>query len=168
MRLLSPSRKPAAAPAGSAPVRNAVALTSVSEQRSLLTLSGDLDLSTLDELSEALARASGCERLLIDLSDATFIDCSVINALLRAAAGARARQAELEIIGTARAAAVRRALEMTGSHDRLTALETLAEAQADRPPRLGRGALERELRSPSRTPDSHASVRSDPPRAKRG
>lgn len=52
----------------------------------LIILSGDFDFSTQDQLTEAIETAldaDGVKEIRVDLADATFIDSSVIRALLR-------------------------------------------------------------------------------------
>jgi anti-anti-sigma factor len=63
----------------------------------IVTLRGEHDLSTKPELATALV-ASNCPGVLVDLSDASFIDSSVINALLTAAARLRNAGGALELI----------------------------------------------------------------------
>ena len=67
------------------------ALTSVREDRTTITVSGELDLATSPLLrraaDEALARCPRC--MEIDLGSVTFCDCSGLNVLLGARASAR-------------------------------------------------------------------------------
>jgi anti-anti-sigma factor len=50
----------------------------------IVRLTGDHDLSTVPILSDAIEReASGKSRVLLDLSEATFIDSSVLGLILR-------------------------------------------------------------------------------------
>ena len=77
-------------------------------------LEGDFDLSNAPALGDEIDRAlEGGNDLIVDLSEATFIDSSVINALMRASKKAVGRaQAIILQLGTA--AIVERALELAG------------------------------------------------------
>ena len=54
----------------------------------IVTLRGEHDISTRDELGLAFDEASAHANLLIDLTDCSFIDSTVINLLLKAATAA--------------------------------------------------------------------------------
>ena len=64
----------------------------------VVTLRGEHDLNTRPELAVALAVASRSSDVAVDLSDASFIDSSVVNVLLTAAAKLRAEDGALELI----------------------------------------------------------------------
>lgn len=67
---------------------------------SVLTLAGELDLSTTADLSGAAADALSrpeCRRLVLDLSQLRFIDSSGINALIEVRAATRRAGAALHI-----------------------------------------------------------------------
>lgn len=66
---------------------------------STLVLSGELDLSTATQLSDAVSatlRAPGCRRLALDLADIRFIDSSGINVLIEVRNAAR--DAEIDLV----------------------------------------------------------------------
>jgi anti-anti-sigma factor len=76
-----------------------------------ITVSGELDLLSMPTMQRLLARVAerGPERLVFDLSDVAFLDCSSARALAQAA---RAQGAELVIHRASQAA--RRVLDLTG------------------------------------------------------
>ncbi len=84
-----------------------------SEDASVVALRGEHDLHSAADIAAALAVAAGSPNILVDLSGSTFIDSSVIGAILRAAAAARTRHADLGVVVGA-AGAVGRALQLAG------------------------------------------------------
>jgi anti-sigma B factor antagonist len=76
---------------------------------------GELDLSTADELKQALLRElAGGRRVLLDLSDVTFIDSSGLAAIVSALhATGNGNGGKLELSGGLRPQA-RRLMELTG------------------------------------------------------
>lgn len=64
----------------------------------IVTLRGEHDLSSKLEVARALATASGCRDVLVDLSECTFIDSSVISALLQASNRLHANGGLLELV----------------------------------------------------------------------
>jgi anti-anti-sigma factor len=99
-----------------------------------LCLEGDFDLTNApalgDEIDRALERGKG---LILDLSEATFIDSSVINVLVRASKAASGREQTVVLqLGTA--AIVERVLEITRieqvlprAHDRQEAMRIIQQ-----------------------------------------
>jgi anti-anti-sigma factor len=77
-------------------------------------LEGDFDLANAPALGDQIDRAlEGGHNLICDLSEATFIDCSVINVLVRASKAAREREQAMVVqLGTA--AIVERVIELAG------------------------------------------------------
>lgn len=65
----------------------------------LLVLAGDLDLSTVDDLESEGQRAIDRQpiALVVDLSHVTFLNSSVLGALVRTATGARARGVDFSL-----------------------------------------------------------------------
>jgi anti-sigma B factor antagonist len=84
-----------------------------SEAASIVALRGEHDLHSAPDVAAALAVAAESPNILVDLTGSTFIDSSVIGAILRADAAARSRHADLGVVVGA-AAAVARALELAG------------------------------------------------------
>ena len=97
-------------------------------------LEGDFDLANAPALGDAIDRAleSGNE-LILDLSEATFIDSSVINVLVRSSKAASERERAVVLqLGTARI--VERALEIARieqvlprAHDRQEAVRMIQQ-----------------------------------------
>jgi anti-anti-sigma factor len=103
----------------------------------VVTLRGEYDLASAERLGAALDAAESRPAVLVDLSACTFVDSSVITALLRAAGRARARDGTLELV-VPTAGLVRRALELAGVRAILPLHETqraaLAAIEAAAPP----------------------------------
>ena len=81
----------------------------------VVALTGEHDLSSVEELTDALGQAASSPGMIIDLSGTSFIDSAVLGALItshREAASSGRRWAL--VIGNGSGAAVRRILELTG------------------------------------------------------
>jgi anti-sigma B factor antagonist len=76
-----------------------------------VALVGEHDLATAPELAEALRETAG--PVLVDLSQCTFIDSTVIGALVRAHRGLQAHGHRLDV-RAAEGTQVRRALDVAG------------------------------------------------------
>jgi anti-anti-sigma factor len=81
----------------------------------VVVLTGEHDLSSVDELRDAFEQAAGARSVMIDLSDTAFIDSAVLGALIASHRDAteHGRRWAL-IVGNGSGAAVRRILELTG------------------------------------------------------
>ncbi|HET6848370.1 MAG TPA: STAS domain-containing protein [Gaiellales bacterium] len=81
----------------------------------VVVLTGEHDLSSVDELREAFDEASSARSVMIDLSETAFIDSAVLGALIASHRDAteHGRRWAL-IVGNGSGAAVRRILELTG------------------------------------------------------
>lgn len=79
----------------------------------IVTLRGEHDLSSCPRLTEALAEASTRPNVLVNLSECTFIDSSIVHALLSASARLRARDGRLELVIPAEPGVVQRVAELT-------------------------------------------------------
>lgn len=106
----------------------------------VVTVSGEIDLSTRDELAEYLNRAletvSPPQSLIVDLSEVTFLGSAGLALLLDTQDAAVRRGVPLRVVGTQRA--VRRPIEAVGLSDMLPLHTTVQEALADVPvPRRG-------------------------------
>jgi anti-sigma B factor antagonist len=81
----------------------------------VVALSGEHDLSSADDLTDALEQAASSSGMIVDLSSTSFIDSAVLGALITSH-----REAALDgrrwalVIGNGSGAAVRRILELTG------------------------------------------------------
>ena len=78
----------------------------------IVKLRGELDLSTKTRLSRALAVASAQATVLVDLSECTFADTTVVAALVAASADVRKRGGRLELVIPPTARAARRLAEL--------------------------------------------------------
>lgn len=77
-------------------------------------LRGEHDLSTVPALAEAFEEASAHTGTLVDLTECTFIDSSVIASLLRAAQAANARNGMFLIVIPPEQERVTRVADLTG------------------------------------------------------
>ncbi len=92
----------------------------------IVRLGGEHDLSTRDALHEALEPIYG--DVLVDLSDAEFIDSSVIGVLLATADARRREGQRLELLVPARNARITRTLTVAGVTGLLAVRTQLPEA----------------------------------------
>lgn len=81
----------------------------------VVELAGECDASTLEELNVALRQAVAQRpaRVLIDLTQVTFVDSMTLGALVAAAKTVRAAGGTLEVVGSLEPE-VRQAFEVTG------------------------------------------------------
>ena len=100
------------------------------ENVTVVALWGEHDLRTARKLDDLLDEAISSSKLVVvDVSNAAFIDSSVINTLVRAHRTAPALRSRFVLqMGTA--PAVRRALEITGLLERLECADSRDEALA--------------------------------------
>src|SRR3954451_21766092 len=86
----------------------------LAEQVFLLSAAGELDLGTVPELSDRLSSLDGCgaQRLIVDLTEVTFLDSSALGALLAQARTRRDQGEELALV--CNDPRTLRALEVTG------------------------------------------------------
>jgi anti-anti-sigma factor len=102
----------------------------------IVVLQGEHDLGTLPQVREAIEAAADEEKaLIIDLSSATFVDSSILGAVLDARRESREAGRAFAVACEDAAEPVRRVLEVTGLADELpvhpnrdAALEALAVA----------------------------------------
>ena len=78
----------------------------------VVAVSGELDLDTMAELSEALAAGNGFATTVVDLRGVTFIDSSGVSGLLSAAR--RARDAGERLVCVPGPQPIQRVFELTG------------------------------------------------------
>lgn len=88
--------------------------SAVSERVHRIRVTGELDATTGPRLISSLGRArQQADRLCLDLSGVTFIDCSGLTALLRAVRNARRSGCDLEVDEQV-SRPVQRMIEMAG------------------------------------------------------
>jgi anti-anti-sigma factor len=104
----------------------------------IVTLRGEHDVASSDAVSLALAAARGYGNILVDLAGCTFVDSSLIHALLVAAKRARQLHGALEVVLPEEPNAVRRTLEIANVQMILpfhaSREEGLASITSQRPP----------------------------------
>ena len=118
-------RKPASRAGRPSLRRTPVEVQIHSDTVGILTLRGEHDLSTARAIGVALATEARLN-ILIDLSGATFIDLSVINAILRSA---QDNAGSIELVATS-PSVPHRMLELTGIHRLLRVHQDIAAGLA--------------------------------------
>ena len=95
----------------------------------IVVLSGEHDLGTVPRVKEALTGAAG-NAVLVDLCSATFVDSSILGALLEARRTAADGNRGFAVACSGEAEPVRRVLEVTGLADELPVHSTREAALA--------------------------------------
>lgn len=103
----------------------------------IVKLRGELDLSSKPRLTQALAGASEQAKVLVDLSECTFADSSVVRALVTATAELRERGGRLELVIPPAANAVHRLAQLARLSDSVAIHESRGAACASLHPRVG-------------------------------
>ena len=113
---------------GSGPPPGPVTIEIVSATAAVVTLGGDHDVASLDSVSDAFRVAGAGRDLLVDLTDCTFIDSTIIKLLLRTMRSLEATGARFELVidptpsgHVARVAALMGISEVIPTHDTRTA-----------------------------------------------
>ena len=83
---------------GSGPPPGPVTIEIVSATAAVVTLGGDHDVASLDAIEDAFRVAGAGRNLLVDLSDCTFIDSTIIKLLLRTLRVLEATGARFELV----------------------------------------------------------------------
>jgi anti-anti-sigma factor len=110
--------------------RPTVEVETVAPDIAIATLRGEHDLATRAELTDALARASGHSRLLVDLGACTFLDSTVIGLIVSTCQRMWERDRRLELVIPPEAETIRRVVKIAGLTTFLTIHATRAEALA--------------------------------------
>jgi anti-sigma B factor antagonist len=101
------------------------------ERVEVVIMSGEHDLGTVSQVRDALGAAAGDGKaVLVDLSSATFVDSSILGALLEARREAREGDRGFAVACSGEAEPVRRVLEVTGLADELPVYPTREAAMA--------------------------------------
>jgi len=97
--------------------------TARNDDRLAIIPTGEFDMSTADKLDDAVraAEATDAKRIIIDLTEVTFMDSTGLKVLLEAAARARANSNRLRLIRGRRR--VQRVFELTKTEDFLPFLD---------------------------------------------
>ena len=109
---------------------NSVEIRIHSPAACIVTLRGEHDVDTRETVTLALAAARDYPDILVDLATCTFIDSSVITALLEAAKRARSSHGALQLVVPTEANAVRRTLEIANVQGMMPFNETAHEGLA--------------------------------------
>jgi anti-anti-sigma factor len=83
---------------GSGPPPGPVTVEIVSATAAVVTLGGDHDVASLEAVADAFRVAGAGRDLLVDLSDCTFIDSTIIKLLLRTMRSLEATGAHFELV----------------------------------------------------------------------
>jgi anti-anti-sigma factor len=105
----------------------------------IVALRGEHDLSTQPEVAQALTRASDYPEVLVDLSDCTFMDSSVIAALVGTSRKLESRDRRLELVIPADAHTVQRIACLTNIAELIPVHDTREDGIAAIARRLGDG-----------------------------
>ncbi len=85
-------------PPGDKPLPGTVEVEHHAPGLALVSVHGEHDLCTTPELTQALEQAAMHSNVLVDLSDCSFIDSSVIQALVKTALALEARGEQLALV----------------------------------------------------------------------
>jgi anti-anti-sigma factor len=111
------------APAGG-PVPGTVALERIAPAVAIVTLCGEHDLTTRAAIADALERAGDESNVLVDLSECSFIDSTVIGVLVLAFQSFSEQGRRLELAIPPGAAAIQRVAKVAGLTTFLSIHET--------------------------------------------
>jgi anti-sigma B factor antagonist len=78
----------------------------------VVEIAGELDMATAPQLEECLEGAGFAQRLVVDLTECTFLDSSAVRVLVAAARDAEAAGGTLALVATD--AGIRRVLDISG------------------------------------------------------
>ena len=98
----------------------------LSEGVRVVRVAGDLDLATVSELEDALSRADPVDRLVIDLSECTFLDSSALRAIAQAGRTRESAGEEASLVVSD--PGIRRVLEIAALDTMLPVYATLGDA----------------------------------------
>jgi anti-anti-sigma factor len=91
-----------------------------SERTAIVSLAGEHDLDSKVRVAQSLTAACACPDVLVDLSECTFVDSSIVACIMHAAGRQQAAGGTLELVASSAAHCVRRALEIMGIDTVLT------------------------------------------------
>jgi anti-sigma B factor antagonist len=93
----------------------------------VIEVRGEIDLATAPEVVSALDAAADARRVVIDLSEATFVDSAAINSLIRCRRHLAERGVDFHLVSPPNGI-VRKALEITNVISELAVVDSRAEA----------------------------------------
>ena len=139
-----------------------VVVRSVRGRAIVVELHGDHDLSTKVQVRNALASLAAARRVIIDLSRCTFVDSTVIAAILTScSANPPGEQQRISLVTPPDTSYVNRALTVLGVRDLIAVHDSLEQALADGDRgtlRRARRLSERHFRMADASPDAHSGV----------
>jgi anti-anti-sigma factor len=112
------------------PSRPSIEVEAVSAWVSVATLRGEHDLGSKAEVAGGLARACDHAYVIVDMSECSFIDSTIISVLLSAHRKQLERDGRLELVIPSEAEAIRRIASLASLGALLTIHETRAAALA--------------------------------------
>jgi anti-sigma B factor antagonist len=100
----------------------------IDDQRHVLAVRGEIDLFTAPELKQVLAESieAGRIRIIVDLTETTFLDSTALGVLIGAVKRLRSREGALAIVNTDEN--ISKTFEITGLDQIFTILPTREEA----------------------------------------
>jgi anti-sigma B factor antagonist len=100
------------------------------DDRHVVGVSGEIDLFTAPDLKAALAEAidAGRTRIVVDLSETTFLDSTALGVLIGTVKRLRSREGRLTLVNTD--VNIAKTFEITGLDQIFTICQTRAEAVA--------------------------------------
>jgi anti-anti-sigma factor len=94
----------------------------------VLTVTGEVDMTTAPELAKAFEGMAGpVHRVIVDLSAVAFLDSSGLNVLLRGRRELAATDIDLRVVAPP-ASVVRRVIEIAQLHESLSPVDSLDDA----------------------------------------
>ncbi|MDQ4041001.1 MAG: STAS domain-containing protein [Actinomycetota bacterium] len=102
----------------------------IDEERHVVAVTGEIDLFTAPELKAALGEAieAGRRRIVVDLSDTTFLDSTALGVLIGTVKRLRSREGRLTLVNTD--ANIAKTFEITGLDQIFAIFSTRDEAVA--------------------------------------
>lgn len=107
------------------PAQDLTLTTDAGDDAAVIHVVGELDLSTVAAFDAELERSFSARRVVVVLSDCTFIDSSALQSLVRAQRAVREAGGELSVVAPSQPA--RRVLEVAALDRLIPVYETLAE-----------------------------------------
>jgi anti-sigma B factor antagonist len=124
---------------GDKPLFGAVELGHHAPGLAVVSMRGEHDLSTAPELTYALEQAAAHSNVVVDLSECSFIDSTVIKALIKTALDVQARSEQLVLVIPSEQRAVARIAQMTHLAELVPIHTTRSDALATIQPSSSRG-----------------------------